>query len=132
MSVELFIEEWGKCEHCGRETRVPATEKYKTRFLRPMDAHLAEQLGIYMTLYFPEDMGYQTAGQLIEPLKLAIVEIEHNPEIFPMRDGWSSEAHFLNGLRELLKACEASPDAHLRADRHVAFDQNGLPVSAGS
>lgn len=94
----------------------PLYEANITHNLTPM----ANKAGIYKCLWRPEENGFETAGQLIEPLKRAIEIMQSNPEEFRKLDaknGWGTYDQFLPWLIELLENCEAYPMALIESDR---------------
>ncbi len=77
---------------------------------------MAEEAGIYEVLWHPERSGIKTAGQLIEPLRTAIAEMQRAPDHFKQFDspnGWGIYDDFLPCLLKLLAACADNPDAEI-------------------
>ena len=75
---------------------------------------MADEAGIYDVLWHPEENDIKTAEQLIEPLRMAIENMEATPERYKQFDasnGWGTYEQFLPQLKELLDACKKNPDA---------------------
>lgn len=102
------------CPHCGRCDE-PFWQSI-THNLVPM----AKAAGIYGIVWHPAENGIKTAGQLIEPLRIAIKAMHDDPERFKVFDapnGWGLYENFLPWLEKYLEACEQMPDAAVEANR---------------
>lgn len=83
-------------------------------------AAMADEAGIYKHLWRPEEIGIETAEQLILPLRAAIIRMAADPARFirhNAENGWGTYYQFLPWLRELLEACEENPDATVVSHR---------------
>jgi hypothetical protein len=81
---------------------------------------MAHELNIYELLWHPEKNRIKTARQLINPLRVAIAEMEEDParfKAYSSPNGWGTYEDFLPWLKEVLKSCEEHPKAGVRADR---------------
>jgi len=81
---------------------------------------MADAAGIYDVVWQPAEHGIANAGQLVEPLKGGIERLEADPERFKALNppnGWGSYDGLVRWLKEYLAACEANPDATVRASR---------------
>lgn len=81
---------------------------------------IAEAAGCYRELWRPDEIGVETASQLIEPLKAGLITLvsdpvrleAHNPE-----NGWGSYDGLVQFVTAYLKACIQHPDATVRVSR---------------
>jgi hypothetical protein len=81
---------------------------------------MAQQAGIYMQVWRPEECGIKTASQLIEPLTVGIALLKSDPERFKKFDssnGWGLYENFVPWLERYLEACINNPNAEVSADR---------------
>lgn len=81
---------------------------------------MAEAAGIYMAVWRPEEIGIETASQLIEPLREGIAKMKADPEKFKKRNpenGWGNYDEFLSWLERYLAACEENPTATVKVSR---------------
>lgn len=75
---------------------------------------MAEEAGIYMHLWRPEEIGITTAAQLIEPLTAGLALLRSDPERFKLLDsknGWGRYENLCNFVAEYLAACGENPEA---------------------
>lgn len=81
---------------------------------------MADEAGIYMHLWRPEEIGVTEARQLIEPLRNGLALLKSDPqrfEAFNAQNGWGLYEHFVPFVEKYLKACEENPDATVRVSR---------------
>lgn len=81
---------------------------------------MADAAGFYKYLWRHEEMGIETAQQLIEPLINGIAELVANPDKYrPLSasNGWGTYEQFLPWLRRLLQDCKNYPYALIGASR---------------
>ena len=81
---------------------------------------MAEEAGIYQHVWRPDELGIQTAQELIEPLRQGIALMESDPERFAQfnpQNGWGTYSEFLPWLKGYLMACEENPDATIQVSR---------------
>jgi hypothetical protein len=81
---------------------------------------MAGEAGIYKHLWRPDEVPIKTAGELIEPLRLAIASMEADPQRFEKHDAanlWGTYGQFVPWLKRLLVACEEYPEATVGVSR---------------
>lgn len=81
---------------------------------------MAQEAGIYMHLWRPEEIGIKQARQLIDPLTDAVARMKADPEKFKRYDspnGWGMYKNFLPWVERYLAACTEHPLATVRAER---------------
>jgi hypothetical protein len=81
---------------------------------------MADEAGIYLALWRPEEAGYYSARDLIEPLTKGLALLASDPERFKQFDspnGWGAYEHFVPFVAKYLEACVAHPDAVVSASR---------------
>lgn len=123
LDVTLYGEESEvtcRCSECGNEHVHKKREKlYSSNITHNLGA-MAEEAGIYMHLWRPEEIRITKASQLIEPLRTGLELVKSDPERFKKHDaanGWGTYEHFVPWLKEYLEACVKHPEATVRADR---------------
>lgn len=75
---------------------------------------MAEAIGLYTVLWYPEEMGITSASQMIAPLEKGIKELEANPEKykeFNPSNGWGDYDVFVKFCKSVLDTCIKNPDA---------------------
>ena len=75
---------------------------------------MAEQAGIYESLWHPEKIGATKAKDIIEPLDKGLADLKARPEYFEKfnaSNGWGTYKHFVPFVRDYLNACKEYPDA---------------------
>lgn len=113
MSLDVYLTR-EPCPCCGR-----GDEGFSANITHNL-GRMADAAGIYGVVWRPEENGIQRAGQLVEPLRDAIAKMKADPAQFRQHDapnGWGRYEHFVPWLEEYLAACEADPDARVRASR---------------
>lgn len=81
---------------------------------------MAKEAGIYEALWRPEENGYYTASDLIEPLTKGLALLTSDPERFKALNspnGWGMYEHFVPFVAQYLEACVAHPRAYVNASR---------------
>lgn len=81
---------------------------------------MAEKAGIYQHLWRPEELGITKAGELIEPIRMGLLDMKARPEYYRQFDspnGWGRYDHFVPWIEEYLRACINYPDAVIRISR---------------
>ncbi len=81
---------------------------------------MAVAAGIYECVWRPDEIEITKAGQIIEPLKLALADMTTRPshyKTFDSPNGWGLYRHFLPWLAEYLEACIAHPEAIIHISR---------------
>lgn len=83
-------------------------------------APMAREAGIYEYLWRPEELGIETAAELIEQLCSAVEMMELDPgrfKAFNPSNGWGSYEGFVAFVRAYLQACQTHPKAKVYASR---------------
>lgn len=81
---------------------------------------MADAAGIYKHLWRPEELGIKTAAELIAPLREGLALLRSDEPKFRQYDapnGWGRYEHLVEFVAQYLAACEADPDAEVRASR---------------
>ncbi len=81
---------------------------------------MAEAAGIYKALWRPEELGVETAGELIPILEEGLAKLKANPveyEKYNAENGWGLYEHFVPFVAEVLAACKEFPDGKPHASR---------------
>jgi len=81
---------------------------------------MADEAGVYMAVWRPEECGITTAAQLIPILTSGIQKLQENPQHFQTfnpPNGWGTYQELIRWLKEYLKACIENPDANVKASR---------------
>jgi hypothetical protein len=77
---------------------------------------MAAEAGIYMPLWRPDEVGIETAEQLIEPLRAGLELLESDTERFEKlnpENGWGDYEGLVEFMRKYLAACEKYPQAEV-------------------
>lgn len=107
MSLDVYLEK--PCCSCG-ECSEEVFEANVTHNL----AKMAAESGIYGHLWRPEEVGVETAANLIEPLTEGLALLRSDPERFKKlnpSNGWGSYDGFVSWVERYLEACKENPDA---------------------
>jgi len=113
LDVCLFIE----ADTGGSEPRT--FEIYTANVTHNLGA-MANEAGVYRHLWRPEEVGVETAADLIVPLAGAIVKMKADSERFRSfnpENGWGCFNSFLPWLERLLQQCRENPKAKVRVCR---------------
>ena len=81
---------------------------------------MAEEAGIYMHLWRPEEIGLTKAGELIEPLRAGLELMKADPARFEKHNspnGWGLYKNFVPFVEKYLAACEENPGATIWVSR---------------
>jgi len=81
---------------------------------------MAEEAGIYQHLWRPEELGIETAHELIEPLAGGLARLLKDPDHyrkFDAANGWGVYDDFVPFVKQYLDACIANPDAKIEISR---------------
>jgi hypothetical protein len=71
-------------------------------------------------LWRPEEIGIIYADQLIEPLRVGLALLKHDPksfEKFNSPNGWGMYENFVRFVEEYLEACKANPHSKVSVSR---------------
>jgi hypothetical protein len=91
------------------------TEVYSANITHNLNK-MAQEAGIYLALWRPEEIGITQAGQLIEPLSVGLEKLKADPMYysqFNSPNGWGMYEHFVPFVENYLEACRANPDAQV-------------------
>ncbi len=124
MSLWFYLEGEARqeaCEcDCGHQhTRMLVEDVYDANITHNLAA-MAVAAGVYGCVWRPEENGVTQAKQLIEPLRAGIAAMKAEPEKFKAHNppnGWGDYNGFVKWLESLLSACEAHPEAKVKASR---------------
>lgn len=125
MSLDVYLEGPAEtvtcvCSECDHEhTRVVRATLYQANITHNLGA-MAEEAGLYMWLWRPDELGVTCARELIEPLKAGLALLRSDPakyEAFNAPNGWGLYKHFVPFVAKYLAACEEYPEATARACR---------------
>jgi hypothetical protein len=101
-------------------TAVRPTEVYSANITHNLN-RMAEEAGLYLYLWRPDEIGITKAGQLIEPLRDGLALLKGaEPERFKAFDapnGWGLYEHFVPWVERYLAACIENPDADVHVSR---------------
>lgn len=82
--------------------------------------NMAEAAGIYYPLWRPEEIGIETAEQMIKPLEEGLKLLKLNPASFEQynsKNGWGLYKNFVPFVERILEACKEHPKAKVYASR---------------
>ncbi len=106
MSLDIYFEEVKPVE---------VHEQYITHNLHSM----AVKLGLDC-LWNPDECGIKCAGDLINPIAGAVIQLQTNPEHYKhlnASNGWGTADQFLPWLERLLRAAKEYPMAQVRVSK---------------
>lgn len=113
---EITLEEWNKrfpgrqpslCHVGGDETVYSANITHNL-------GKMAGEAGIYQHLWRPEEIGIDTASQMIDPLRIGLATLKADPDKFAPfnpENGWGNYDNLVAFVEGYLKACEDNPTA---------------------
>lgn len=113
---EITLEEWNKrfpgrqpslCHVGGDETVYSANITHNL-------GKMADEAGIYQHLWRPEEVGIDTASQMIDPLRIGLATLKADPDKFAPfnpENGWGNYDNLVAFVEGCLKACEDNPAA---------------------
>jgi hypothetical protein len=81
---------------------------------------MAQEAGIYMTLWCPDELGFTKAEELIGTLEEGLAKLKADPEHFKKFDaenGWGTYEHFVPFVEKYLEACKDNPEADVEVSR---------------
>jgi hypothetical protein len=81
---------------------------------------MARAAGIYMHIWRPEELGFTTAGQLIEPLNAGLSALRSDPERFwgyNPENGYGTYESLVRFVTSYLAACREHPNALVKTKR---------------
>ena len=107
MSLDVYLEKFQRCEIYSRNITHSLNE-------------MADAAGIYQHLWRPDEIGIETAGQLIQPLKEGLARLLADPgryRQYNAPNGRGKYEHLLEFVRDYLAACERDPNALVSVSR---------------
>lgn len=113
---EITLEEWNR-RYPGRQPALAHVGGDDTIYSANITHNLAKMAsvaGLYEPLWRPEEIGIDTAGQLVEPLRIGLAKLKADPDKFAPHNpenGWGNYGNLVAFVEEYLSACEASPTA---------------------
>ena len=108
------------CHCCGHTATSMVSDVLFDANITHNLSKMADEAGIYMQVWRPDEIGITKARELIEPLRNGIALMKADPprfEAFNSPNGWGLYKHFLPWLERYLLACEAWPDANVEISR---------------
>lgn len=81
---------------------------------------MADAAGIYQHLWRPEELSIKKAGELIEPLTNALVDLKSRPDHYKQfnpKNGWGDYDGFVDWVERYLTACKENPDGDISVSR---------------
>lgn len=128
-----FIREHGQIQEISREEwdrRNPGREPFTVDSSETEEVYwanithnlnrMAEAAGIYEACWQPEKIGATKAAQLAPLLRDGLANLYADPEKFKLlnpSNGWGDYDGFVRFVAEYLAACNANPEADVRASR---------------
>lgn len=119
---EITLEEWNK-RYPGREPSLCHVGGDNTIYDANITHNLgkmAAEAGIYQHLWRPDEIGIETAGQLIEPLREGLARLKADPDQFAPynpQNGWGNYDNLVAFVEKYLNACENNPGAKVKVSR---------------
>lgn len=108
-----------RCRDCGHEHTTEDVQFFSSNITHNL-GEMASEAGIYDCCWRPDECGIDRAGQMIAPLREGLAKLRADPEKFKKFDapnGWGLYVHFVPWVEEYLAACEAHPEAAVKASR---------------
>jgi hypothetical protein len=108
------------CPMCGNEHTCQRTEELFEANITHNLGKMADEAGIYMQIWRPDELGVQQAREIIEPLRQGLERMKADPthfEQFNASNGWGLYENFVPWLERYLAACEEYPDATIYVSR---------------
>lgn len=122
---EVTLEEWNAL-YPGR---VPVTVKLRdadeddsiySRNITHNLGKMAREAGLYEAMWRPDEQGWTSARELIEPLRDGVALLQSDPERFKAlnpENGWGTYDGLLAFAADYLGACMTWPTAEVRVSR---------------
>jgi hypothetical protein len=122
-TVEITRDQWDLMNP-SREPVMAVVEEETTTLFHANITHnlnlMAEEVGIYMHLWRPEEIGITHAAQLVKPLSEGLGRLIAAPERyrrFNPTNGWGSYEGMLDFVSRYLAACEQWRTARIEVSR---------------
>ena len=125
MSLDVYLkgpEQTVRCEcnNCGnKHGYIDRPDWFEANITHNLGA-MADAAGIYKALWHPEEVGINTAADLIEPLEkgLALMRADRQKfEAFNAKNGWGLYENFVPWIERYLAACKEYPTAGVEVSR---------------
>lgn len=118
---EISLEEWESRYPGVHPVTVPSSEGdvYQDNITHNLN-RMAVEAGLYHPLWRPEEMGIETADQLIAPLTTGLALLESDPERFRKfnpENGWGDYEGLVSFTRRYLDAATKYPTAAVHVSR---------------
>jgi hypothetical protein len=121
---EISREEWDRRRPGEEPVRVVYPDENTTELYSRNITHnllkMAMAARIGECIWFPEEAGISTAGELIAPLTKGLQQLVAEPEKyrkFNPENGWGTYEVFVEFVEDYLGACKEYPDAGIEASR---------------
>jgi len=107
-----------QCHHCG-STYKDNEELYWANITHNL-GEMADEAGIYLALWRPEDLNIDTAKALIPILTSGLNRLKNNPDYYKKynpSNGWGKYENLVSFIKEYLEACNDNPEAIIEISR---------------
>ena len=87
---------------------------------------VAEEAGLHVYLWYPHDVGFRQAHQIVDEIKDGLNYLTKRPDFFKKFDipnKWSVEIDFIPFLENYYNALREYPDAHIFVSRSPERNQ---------
>lgn len=81
---------------------------------------MAQEAGIYMPIWRPEEIGITKAKELIDPLTAGLVKLKSDPnwyKAYEPENKWGTYDDFVPWIERYLQACIDNPEAIIKVNR---------------
>lgn len=119
MSLDFYLETEPMphvCTECGH-TGAKSQEVFWRNITHNL-GKMADKAGVYQVLWHPNDNGQVRAKDIVPTLKAGLSDLMNRRayfEQFNAPNGWGTYEHFVPFVESVLDACEANPEALVRA-----------------
>jgi hypothetical protein len=124
-TIEISEEEWQR-RHPDREpVRFQPPDEGDTNVVFSWNithnlAKMADKAGLYMALWKPEELNYNVAHDLIDPLRNGLARLKGNREHYQQYNpdnGWGDYEGLVEFVQNYLTACRKHPTAKIEVSR---------------
>jgi hypothetical protein len=119
---ELSRAEWDE-RFPDREPVLAASEEHPPVFEGNITHNLgqmADAANLYIYVWRPDEIGFDTAGQLVQPLRAGLARLKSDAAFFTRlnpENGWGDYEGLVGFIERYLKACEEHPAAIVKVSR---------------
>ena len=109
-----------KCSECDHVHSKAVFEYYYDANITHNLNKIAQNCGLYVALWRPENLNYKYARDLIAPLTEGIKRLTENLDTlrqYEPKNGWGTAENLLSFACEYRIACELHPDAEISVSR---------------